>query len=82
MPDKKCISQSENKSFKEVLNSLLQNNWRMIILAKLNINSRQNKFYFLSDGITENVDIFVISESKIYGTFLQALFFIVGYALP
>ena len=54
----------------------------MIILAKLNINSRQNKFYFLSDGITENVDIFVISETKIYGTFLQALFFIVGYALP
>ena len=47
---------------KEALSSLTWNNLNMIILAQLNINSTQNKFNLLSDWVTGNVDVFMISE--------------------
>ena len=66
MPNKEhLISQNENKHFREALLSLRWNNLNRIIPAQLNINSTRNKFGIISDWIAGNVDVFMISGTKI-----------------
>ena len=48
----------------------------------LNINSIRNKFDLLVDQIKGNVDIMVISETKLDESFPNGWFKIPGYALP
>ena len=47
------------------LNSVRRKNLRRIIFAHLNTNSLRNKFDFLVDQIKVNVDILLMSESKL-----------------
>ena len=54
----------------------------MIILGHLNINSIRNKFDFLVDQIKGNVDVMVISETKLDEPFTEGQFKVPGYALP
>ena len=73
---------NENKPFKEVLGSLRRSNLNRIILAHLNINSIPNKFNLLAEGVSGNVDIIMISETKIDETFPARQFYIDGYTPP
>ena len=73
-------SQNENKYFKEVTSSLRRNNINKNILTPLYNNSLRNKFSFLSDEAAENVDVFMISETKIDDNLPPSQFFIAAYA--
>ena len=53
-----------------------------IVLAHVNINSLRNKFDTLTDRITGNVDIMVISETKLGDSFPKSQFKILGYSSP
>ena len=55
-------------------------NLKRIILAHLNINSIRNKFNKLADQIKGNVDIMVISKTKLDDSFPNGQFKIPGYA--
>ena len=51
-----------------------------LITGHLNINSIRNKFELLSFLINGKVDIFLISETKINGTFPTSQFLMSGYS--
>ena len=53
-----------------------------VLIAHLNINSIRNKFELLADGINKNLDIFMISETKLDETFPTRQFFIEGFSMP
>ena len=55
-------------------------NLNRIILAHLNINSVRNKFDLLVDQIKGNVDVLVISETKLDDSFPADQFKVAGYA--
>ena len=74
--------ENENKLFQEVLGSLRRSNLNRIILGHLNINSIPNKFNPLAEGVSGNVDIIMISETKIDETFPARQFYIDGYTPP
>ena len=57
-------------------------NLNRIVLAHLNINSPRNKFDLLTDQIKGNVDVLVISETKLDDSFPTGQFKIQGYASP
>ena len=47
------------------LKSLRKSNLNRLIFAHLNINSIRNKFEFLAKDLASNVDLLMISETKI-----------------
>ena len=53
-----------------------------IVLSHLNINSLRNKFDILTDQISGNVDVMVISETKLDDSFPESQFKIPGYSSP
>ena len=65
-----------------VLKDLKLRNANRIICAQLNINSIRNKYDQLKSMITGNIDILVITETKLNETFPQAQFFINGFTKP
>ena len=65
---------------KEELNNLRLKNPNRLICAHLNINSVRNKFDLLSDIIKNNIDILMISETKLYSSFPNGQFPIHGYS--
>ena len=52
----------------------------LVILAHLNINSLRNKFDILTNQIEGNVDVMVISETKLDDSFPEIQFKIPGYS--
>ena len=64
---------SDDPSFSS-LKSVPRKNLRRIIFAHLNINSLRNKFDALVDQIKRNVDILVISETKLDESFPEGQF--------
>ena len=74
--------ENENKPFKEVLGSLRRSNLNRIILAHLNINSIPNKFNLLAEGVSGNVDIIMISETKSMKHFHGGSFILMDTHLP
>ena len=67
--------------FQDLRNVRLKNMGR-IILANLNINSIRNKFDQLKTIIKDNVDILILTETKIDASFPEAQFNIDGYCKP
>ena len=67
---------------KEELNNLRLKNPNRLICAHLNINSVRNKFDLLSDIIKNNIDILMISETKLDSSFPNGQFQIHGYSEP
>ena len=65
----------------KVLNDIRKMNSNRLVIAQLNINSLRNKFTSLSTIIKDNVDISLISETKIDSSFPTAQFHIDGYAI-
>ena len=53
-----------------------------MILRHLNINSIRNKFEALKFIIDNNIDIFLISETKLEDSFPTAQFLIKGFSTP
>ncbi len=53
-----------------------------IIIGHLNINSLRNKFETLKSMIHENLDIFIVSETKLDGSFPLNQFKIEGFSEP
>ena len=52
------------------------------MICHININSIRNKFEMVSNSIKRNLDILMISETKLDWTFPSNQFFIKGYAAP
>ena len=73
LPDRLSHVVSE-RSLKEIS----AKNLNRIVLAHLNINSLRNKFDILTDQITRNVDIIVISETKLDDSFPEFQFKFLG----
>ena len=65
-----------------ILKCLRSNNIDKIIISHLNINSIRNKFDHLVDLIMGNIDILLISETKIDDSFPSNQFHIKGFSLP
>ena len=64
------------------LKSVRRKNLNPIIFAHLNINSLRNKFGTLAHQIKGNVDVLVISETKLDESFPEGQFKIPGFATP
>ena len=64
------------------LKSLRKDNLNKLISAHLNINSIRNKFELLSEQIKGNVDVLMISETKIDDSFPVGQFLIEGFCTP
>ena len=52
------------------------------LCVQLNINSMRNKYDQLKSMITGNIDILIITETKLNYTFPQSQFFTEGYSKP
>ena len=66
----------------EILKSIRVSNINRLIIGQLNINSLQNKFEDLKIVINGNLDILVLTETKLDYTFLKTQFIIEGYMPP
>ena len=72
----------EPEYFGNKLKSLRTSNLHRIIIAQININSIRNKFKALVNGVRGNVDILMISETKIDDSFPVSQFLIEGFTTP
>ena len=70
------VDVDSNKYFGDQLSSLQKNNLDHLIFAYLNINSIRNKFDQLVNGIKGNIDVLMISETKLDDSFLSMQFLI------
>ena len=64
------------------LKSLRKDNFIKVIFAHLNIDSIRNKFELFSQQIIGNVDVLMISETKIDDSFPVGQFLIEGLCTP
>ena len=69
-------------NFKECLKDIRKNNLNRPILGQLNIKSIRNKFSFLASHIGNNLDVLLISETKLDDTFPTTQFFLDGFKKP
>ena len=67
---------------KKFLKSLRTSNPDKLAFAHLNINSIRNKFEMLSDQIKGNIDVLLVSETKIDDSFPIGNFLIDGFSTP
>ena len=74
------LHQSKGIKTSSVLKNLRMKNIDRLIFAHLNINSIRNKFVYLSYLIKGNIDILLISETKIDDSFPTAQFSIDGFS--
>ena len=70
------------ESFSITLKKIRIKNLHRIIIAQININSIRNKFEFLFDAVSENIDILFIFETKLDSSFPKAQFFVEGFTEP
>ena len=64
------------------LQTIHKDNLNKLNFAHLNINSIWNKFDSLADIIKDNIDILMISETKVDDSFLDGQFFLDGFGTP
>ena len=62
------------------LDFIRKGNFNRLFLAHININSIRNKLDILVQQITNNVDILIISETKLDNSFPEGQFLIPGYS--
>ena len=74
--NKKIFTETNN------LKSIRKSNLNRLIFAHLNINSIRNKFEFLAKDLASNVDLLMISETKIDNSFPKGQFLIKGFCEP
>ena len=66
----------------KVLENIRCKNINRLIFAQLNINSLRNKSESLQHIINKNIDVLLISETKIDSSFPSVQFHLEGYATP
>ena len=71
----------DNISFSECLRNSQQRNLNCLLLTQININSLRNKFNQSVSSIKNNIDILMISETKIDNSFPKMQFHIEGYCI-
>ena len=64
------------------LRAIRKKNLNKLIIAQLNVNSLKNKLEFLKEQIQDNIDILMISETKIDASFPVGQFLLNGYSTP
>ena len=64
------------------LKALRLTNVNKLIIAHLNLNSLRNKFEFLISLIKDNIDVLMISETKLDESFPTSQFIINGFSAP
>ena len=79
--DANITNDSDNSVFSQLSNLRSKNSDRVII-AHLNINSIRNKFEMISELIIGNIDIILLSETKIDNSFTTSQFIIPGFSSP
>ena len=67
---------------KTILESIHRENTNKLVFAHVNINSLRNKFELLVDQFKGNIDVLVISETKIDDNFPLENFLIGGLSKP
>ena len=65
-----------NTLFSSQLKALNLKNANRLLIGHININSIRNKFEALVDGVNQNLDILLISETKLDNSFPAAQFMI------
>ena len=75
------VGNTEN-TISQDLKILRIKNMNKLIIAHLNINSLRNKFVFLKEAINNNVDILVITETKLDESFPKGQFVLDGFSTP
>ena len=65
-----------------ILKNIRIENLKNVIIGQLNINSLGNKHHALVELLRGNLDILVITETKLDGTFPEKQFYIPGYKKP
>ena len=75
-------NKSKNVDPYKLLRNIRLSNVNRIIIGQLNINSLRNKFDAIKGIIKGNIDILIITESKLDDTFPMNQFFIEGYSPP
>ena len=81
-PNRGSTESAQTDDPKEVLKNLRLKNVNRLICAQLNINSLRNKFNSLVDIINKNIDILMISETKLDPSFPNGQFHIHGFSEP
>ena len=66
----------------DIINNSKIKNINRLLIAQLNINSLRNKFEALKHLMSGNIDILVVTESKIDNSFLYSEFYVDGYSKP
>ena len=69
------------ESHKALVVNIRRKNINRLVFAQLNINSLRNKFESLQHIINKNIDVLLISETKIDSSFSLVQFYL-GYATP
>ena len=67
--------------YKNDLKKIRIKNPNRLIIAQININSLRNKFDIFVQMLSNNVDLLLISETKIDASFPNAQFYITGYTI-
>ena len=78
----KCKIEPMNMKDIENLKGIRKRNLNRIVVAHLNINSLKNKFDCLIEQVTGNINILMISETKLDSSFPTVEFLINGYNEP
>ena len=74
--------QSLEDKFKDTLKKLRIKDLNRVIIRQININSIRNKIELLSEAVLGNIDILMISETKIDMSFWTSQSVIQGFAAP
>ena len=72
----------EEEGVKSSLCNLKLRNLNRLIFCQININSIRNKFELLFYLVSNNIDVLLISETKIDNTFPVSQFCVPGYSVP
>ena len=84
-PDDRIVQDTPMASSSSALNELKEirvKNLNRLIFGHLNINSLRNKIELLTDQIRGNIDVLLISETKLDNSFPTSQFTIEGYNSP
>ena len=72
----------KNKSQNINLKSFREENPDRPIFAEINVNSLRNKSQFIASQLANNVDVLLVSETKLDDSFLTVPFLLEGFSKP
>ena len=78
----KFITNNDDMFPKILLKKMKHDNPNKIMIGHLNINSIRSKFEYLKGFIGNDIDVFLIPETKLNDSFPQGQFMIEGYHVP